>query len=312
MRNTLNFYWQVLKETFQEWNSSSASKDSMSLAYSAIFSMPGLLIIVIWIAGNFFGEEAIRGEIARQIGDVMGNDAVQSIQDIIAASLVQKQSWLMKIVGIISLVFGATSLFFMLQKSLNELWDVEAAPQKAMVKFLQDRANSLGMILIIGFLMMMTMLLSTLISFFNGIITRWLGYETYALMQAANFLVGFGIVMLVFAMIYKILPDVKIKWRSVWAGAFVTAVLFTIGKFLLSLYFANVKPTSAFGTAGTVILIMMWVNYSCMLLFFGAAFTKVFSEKKGYAITPAKHAKWTAGRLYKEDHREVETLPTNL
>ena len=306
MMNKLSFFWDTLKETFTEWNNSDASKDSASLAYYAIFSIPGLLIIIIWIAGNFFGQEAIQGEISNQINDLMGEESAKSIEEMIASALIDKQNIFMKIVGVFSLVFGATTIFFQLQKSLNSLWDVEAAPKKALVKFFLDRANSLGMILVIGFLLMITMLLSTVISLFNNFITIQLGLETYILMEVVNYVIGFLIVVLVFAFMFKVLPDVQISWRSVWTGAILTAVLFTLGKFLLSLYFAEFKPTSAFGKAGTIILIMMWINYSCMLIFFGAEFTKIYAQKRGYTIIPSTHAKWSAQKLYKESLSKKE------
>lgn len=303
----LRFFWETLKETFTEWNNSDATRDSASLAYYAIFSIPGLLIIIIWIAGHFFGQEAIRGEIGDQIGSMMGAAAAKSIEELIASGLIDKQNIFMKVVGVFSMVFGATTIFFQLQKSLNKLWDVEPAPKKAFLKFLLDRANSLGMILVIGFLLMITMVLSSAISLFNNFITYQLGLETYILMEVVNYVMGFALVVLVFAFMFKVLPDVEISWKAVWSGAILTAVLFTIGKFLLGLYFGELKPTSAFGKAGTVILIMMWINYSCMLIFFGAEFTKVFSIKKGYRIIPSKHAKWSGEKLYEESlAREVQ------
>ncbi len=302
----LRFFWDTLKETSKEWLASPAMKDAASLAYYAIFSIPGLLIIIIWIAGNFFGEEAIRGEITAQIQELMGQDAAKSVEDLIASSLIDKENILMKVVGVLSIVYGATTIFFQLQKSLNAMWDVEAAPKKALVKFLLDRANSLGMILVIGFLLMTTMLLSTVISLLNNYITGNLGLETYILMEVVNYLVGFFVVTLVFAFMFKVLPDVDISWRSVWSGALVTAILFSIGKFLLGLYFGEFKPTSAFGKAGTIILIMMWINYSCMLIFFGAEFTQVYSKKKGFRITPSKHAKWNAAKLYRDAQRQAD------
>lgn len=304
MMKKLSFFWETIKETYAEWNDSSAAKDSASLAYYAIFSIPGLLIIIIWIAGYFFGEEAIRGQISDQIISVMGEDSAKSIEEMIASGLIDKENIFMKIIGVFSLIFGATTIFFQLQKSLNGLWDVEAAPKKAFAKFLADRANSLGMILIIGFLLMITMLLSSLISLLNNFITQTFGWETYLLMEVVNYGVGFLIVVLVFAFMFKVLPDVQISWKSVWAGAILTAVLFTLGKFLLSLYFAEFKPTSAFGKAGTIILIMMWINYSCMLVFFGAEFTKIYSVKKGFKILPSKHAKWSARKLYMESQAD--------
>ncbi|WP_407404400.1 YihY/virulence factor BrkB family protein [Chryseobacterium sp.] len=304
MINELKFFWQILKETFSEWNNSPASSDSASLAYYAIFSIPGLLIIIIWIAGYFFGEDAIRGEITTQISGMMGEDVAKSIQDMVAGALIDKQNIFMKIVGIGSLVFGSTTLFFQLQKTLNTLWDVEAAPKKALVKFLLDRANSLSMILILGFLLMITMVLSSFISLFNNFITTYFGLETYFIVEIVNFGIGFLVVVLLFALMFKVLPDVEISLKSVWKGALLTAVLFTIGKFLLSLYFSQFKPTSTFGAAGTVILVMLWINYSCMLIFFGAEFTKVYTYKKGYRIEPSKHAKWSNAKLYRDSLKE--------
>ncbi|SFJ07044.1 membrane protein [Kaistella treverensis] len=308
MKN-ISFFWDSLKETFTEWNKSNATSDSASLAYYAIFSIPGLLIIIIWIAGYFFGQEAIRGQIGDQISGMMGSDAAKSIEEMIASALIDKENIFMKIVGIFSLVYGATTIFFHLQRSLNTLWDVEAAPRKALIKFLLDRANSLGMILVIGFLLMITMILTSLISLLNNFITMKLGLETYLLMEVMDYVLGFLLVVAVFAFMFKVLPDVEISWKAVWTGAILTAVLFTIGKFLLGLYFAELKPTSTFGKAGTIILIMMWINYSCMLIFFGAEFTKIYSLKKGYSIKPSRHAKWSAAKLYeKEQEKEMEKL----
>ncbi|SMP17275.1 YihY/virulence factor BrkB family protein [Chryseobacterium profundimaris] len=300
MVKRIKFFWEALRETFKKWNESSASNDSASLAYYAIFSIPGLLIIIIWIAGNFFGEEAIRGQISSQISGIMGQDAAKSIQDMIAGALIDKENIFMKVIGIGSLVFGSTTLFFQLQRSLNSLWDVQPAPKKAFVKFLLDRANSLGMILILGFLLMITMVLSSVISLLNNWITNYFGMETYMLVELVNYLIGFAVIMILFALMFKVLPDVEISWKPVWRGAFLTAILFTLGKFLLSLYFGTAKPTSAFGAAGTVILIMMWINYSCMLVFFGAEFTKIYAYKKGFKIIPSKHAKWSDAKLYEE------------
>lgn len=305
MINNVKFFWEVLKDTFTEWNDSSASKDSASLAYYAIFSIPGLLIIIIWVLGNFFGEEAIRGQISTQISGIMGQDVAKSIEGMLAGALIDKENFFMKAVGVGSLVFGSTTLFFQLQHSLNSLWDVEAAPKKALLKFLLDRANSLGMILILGFLLMITMILSSLISLFSKIITQYFGLEAYLVAELINFAISFGLVMLLFALMFKVLPDVLISWKPVWRGAFLTALLFTLGKFLLSLYFNQVKPTSTFGAAGTVILIMMWINYSCMLIFFGAKFTKVYTYRKGYPVTLSKHARWSAAKLYADSLKKM-------
>ncbi|MFC0345409.1 YihY/virulence factor BrkB family protein [Epilithonimonas hispanica] len=308
--NKLKSFWRILKDTFNEWMSSSASKESASMAYNAIFSLPGLLIIIIWVAGHFFGEEAVNGEIRRQLQGIMGCDGAKSIQDIIASAMIDKQNFWMKTLGVGTLVFGATSLFFQMQSTLNNLWDVEAAPKKAWQKFILDRANSLGMILIIAFLLLTSMLLSSVIGLANQWITRYFGLETYVIVQVTNFLLGLAIVTVLFALMFKVLPDVEIKWKSVWIGAVVTAVLFNIGKMLMSFYFDVSKPTSIFGAAGTVILLMMWINYSCQLVFFGAEFTKIYAYKMGHKIIPSKHAKWSKEKLYRDAELEKNPIPS--
>lgn len=311
--NKLKSFWEILKDTFNEWMSSSASKESASMAYNAIFSLPGLLIIIIWVTGHFFGEEAVNGEIRRQLQGIMGYDGAKSIQDIIASAMIDKQNFWMKALGVGTLVFGATSLFFQMQSTLNNLWDVEAAPKKAWQKFILDRANSLGMILIIAFLLLTSMLLSSVIGLANQWITKYFGLETYVIVQVTNFILGLAIVTVLFALMFKVLPDVEIKWKSVWIGAIVTAVLFNIGKMLMSFYFDVSKPTSVFGAAGTVILLMMWINYSCQLVFFGAEFTKVYAYKMGHKIIPSKHAKWSKEKLYRDAELEKNQIqPENL
>lgn len=299
--------WSLLKDTFNEFMNSSASKDSASIAYYAIFSLPGLLIIVIWVAGNFFGEDAIQGEITNQFRGLMGKDVAQTVQSILTSAVLDKQNIWMKILGIGTLIFGATTLFFQMQSALNNLWDIESAPKKAWQKFLLDRANSLGMILIITFLLLVSMVLSSMLGLANNLITSYFGFKTYVLMQATNFVLGFAVVTLLFAFMFKVLPDIEISWRSVWMGAIVTALLFNIGKMLLSFYFEYSKPTTVFGAAGTIILLMMWINYSCQLIFFGAEFTKVYAYKYGYKIKPSKFAKWTAAKILKDQQSEKST-----
>lgn len=296
----LRVTWDFLRETFANWNNSNASKDSASLAYYAIFSLPGLLIIVVWIAGIFFGDEAVRGEIATQASAIAGKPIADSLQNMILSSVLDQKNVVMKIFGFFSLIFGATTLFFQMQRSLNTMWDVVAEPRKAFQKYILDRANSLGMILIIAFLLLISLILSSMLGIANNWITRHFGLETFALMRFLSFSVGFLFTTVLFAFMFKVLPDVEISWRSVWMGALVTSLLFTIGKFLLSFYFELSKPTSVFGAAGTIILLMMWVNYSCQLVFFGAEFTKVYAEKMGHLIRPSKHAKWSEAKIFKD------------
>lgn len=288
-------------KSFKSWYASPAMAQSQRLAYNAIFSLPGLLIIIVWILGNFLGDEAIRGEIEEVVSGIAGKPIAESLQNMITSATLDQRNVAMKIVGIVSLVFGSTTLFFQMQKSLNEVWGVDAAPKKAVQKYLLDRANSLGMILIIAFLLLISLVLSSFIGLTNNWIIRHFNIETFILIRSLNFLSGVLISTLLFTFMFKILPDVEIPWKSVWMGALVTAVLFSLGKFILSFYFEISRPESVFGAAGTIILLMLWINYTCQILFFGAYFTKHYAELKGHRIKPSAHATWR-----KEESKEVK------
>lgn len=302
----LKLAWKILKDTFTDWNNSAASKDSAGMAYYAIFSLPGLLIIVIWVAGLFFGDEAVRGEITDQASGIAGKDIAESLQSMVLSGVWDHQNFWMKIVGVLTLLFGATTLFFHMQRTLNDLWEVESEPKKALLKYIVDRANSLGMILIIAFLLLVSLILSSVLGLANNWITANFGLETFIIAQILNVVVSFVVVTALFALMFKVLPDVEIEWRSVWVGAIVTAVLFSLGKFLLGYYFELSKPTTIFGAAGTIILLMMWVNYTCQIVFFGAEFTKIYAKTMGHNIALSSHAKWNAKKLAADAESETE------
>lgn len=304
MKKLKNFF-EIFKDTYKDWSARDLGTEAASIAYNAIFSIPGLLIIVIWVTGFFFGQEAVRGEITKVIGNMMGKDVGKSLEEMIVGGMVDKKNIIMKIIGLITLVFGATSLFFQFQKSLNKLWDVVAAPKKAWEKYLLDRANSLGMIIVIAFLMLITLLLSSFIGLANDWIIRRFGIETLVFVNVINIVVGFLITLFLFAAMFKILPDVELQWKSVWVGAAVTAALFTFGKYILTFYFNTFNPSSAFGTAGTVILLLLWINYTCQIIFFGAEFTKVYAKKMGHTLRPSKHAKWNPQVVAADESEKV-------
>ncbi|WP_374728320.1 YihY/virulence factor BrkB family protein [Chryseobacterium vietnamense] len=305
MMKTVNNFWEILKGTYKDWSARDLGTEAASLAYNAIFSIPGLLIIVIWVTGIFFGEEAVRGEITKLIGSMLGKDVGKSLEEIVVAGMVDKKNIFMKIIGIATLIFGATSLFFQFQKSLNKLWDVVAAPKKAWEKYLLDRANSLGMIIVIAFLMLITLLLSSFIGLANEWFIHRFGIETLVAVNIINIVIGFIVTLFLFAAMFKILPDVEMQWKSVWVGAAVTSVLFTLGKYILTFYFETFNPSSAFGAAGTVILLLLWINYTCQIIFFGAEFTKVYAKKMGHELKPSKHAKWSPQSVSKENAPKV-------
>ena len=302
-----NKTWTILKDTYKDWSARDLGSEAASLAYNAIFSIPGLLIMVIWFAGIFFGEEAVRGEITKFIGGMLGQNAGESIEDMIVSGMVDKKNIVMKTVGVLTLVFGATTIFFQLQKTLNKLWDVVSEPKKAWQKYILDRASSLGMILVIAFLLLITLLVSSFIGMANDWIAAKFGIETVWLMNIINGVIGFLISYAIFAAMFKILPDLELEWRSVWTGAFVTALLFTAGKYILTYYFNTFKPTSSFGAAGTIILLMLWVNYTCQIIFFGAEFTKVYAKAHGHKLLLSKHAKW-APQIVQDDGKAADIV----
>lgn len=289
--------WKLLVATYKEWNNDDPFRQSATIAYYALFSIPGLLMVIIWTAGVFFGQEAVSGQISSEIADIMGPKAAEGIESILANVELDNSGWIMKAVGIGSIIFGATTLFFQLQKTLNEIWDVEAVPENNLLKLLTDRASSLGLILVIAFLLLITLALSAIVSVFSMWIKNTFGDYMVVLVEVVNFALSLGITTTLFALMYKILPDVDIRWKAVWVGAFITALLFDIGKTLLGIYFGFSDPTSSFGAAGTIIFIMLWINYTCLILFFGAEFTQVYAREHGEPIKPSTHARWRASRI---------------
>jgi membrane protein len=287
-----NGAFSLLKATSKEWMDDDPFRQSAVIAYYSIFSLPALLIILIWVAGAAFGQEAVQGQISNQIGSMLGEDTGKTVETMIANAQEQKSNIIMKIIGIATLIFGATTVFFQLQKSLNYIWDVEQKPDSDFKKLLIDRASSLGLIIVIGFLLLISLVASALItSLSDWIKSNFPDYMIY-LAEGINLLLSLGIATLLFAIMFKVLPDVEITWSMVWKGAFMTAILFVIGKFLLALYFGMASPGSTYGAAGSIILILLWVNYTCLILFFGAEFTQVYARHKGHRLVPAKVAQW--------------------
>lgn len=289
--------FSLLKATFKEWLNDDPFRQSAVIAYYSIFSLPGLLIILIWVAGAAFGQEAVEGKISSQVGSMLGEDTGKTVETMIKNAQSQDSNIFMKIVGIGTLLFGATTVFFQLQKSLNYIWEVEQKPDSDFKQLLLDRASSLGLIIIIGFLLLISLVASALItSLSDWLSSNFPDYIIY-LAEGTNLLLSLGIATILFALMFKVLPDVEIIWSMVWKGAFVTALLFVIGKFLLGLYFGMASPESSYGAAGSVILILLWINYSCLIMFFGAEFTQMYARRKGRRLIPTKVAQWREKKL---------------
>ena len=281
----------VFKTAFKDWWAKDPFKESAVIAYYAIFSLPGLMVVIVTVAGYVFGEEAVRGQIASQITSIMGAETALQIQDIIAKATESKTSVLATIIGVVTILVGATGVFAQFQKSLNMIWEVKADESKSgILSLLKVRLFSFGLIIAIAFILIASLLVSALLSAFGNWITQYFKESLLIIVQIINFVFSFAIMALLFAMMFKIFPDAKIKWRHVWIGSFVTALLFDIGKFALGLYFGKVNPGSGYGAAGSIILIMLWVSYSSMIVFYGAEFTHAYAELKDGKIAPDDHA----------------------
>ncbi|MEP6794356.1 MAG: YihY/virulence factor BrkB family protein [Saprospiraceae bacterium] len=270
---------KVLKKAFNNWWSRNPSKESSVIAYNAIFSLPGLLVVIVTVAGYFFGADIVNHRLHASIAKAMGEDtAVQIEQMIVFASRSRDSIWA-TILGIVTIIVGATGVFVQMQKSLNIIWEVKASVKKSGIwLFIRTRLFSFGLIMSIGFLLLISLVISALLAAAGDWIKLHWSESLMWLFNILNFMASLGIVTVLFAMMFKILPDAKIKWRYVWIGALVTALLFELGETLLGLYFGKASPGSGYGPAGSVILILIWTTYSSMIVFFGAEFTKAYSD----------------------------------
>lgn len=286
----LKTIFALLKETVSEWNKDKASRLAAALAYYAIFSLSPLLIIVIAIAGSVFGEEAARGEIVGQIQGLVGKEGAEFIQaGIENAAKPQAGGGFASLISIGILLFGASGLFAQLQDALNTIWEVQPHPEQGLASFIRTRFLSFSMVLGIGFLLLVSLVVSAgvaaVVSYLSNVVPA-----IASLLQVTNFILNFVTTTVLFGLIYKFLPDVKITWSDVLIGAAITSLLFALGRYLLGLYLGNSSFSSTYGAAGSLVVILAWVYYAAQILFLGAEFTQVYARRYGSQIVPDKNA----------------------
>ncbi len=284
-----------LKEAFKAWNDRDPFASSAVLAYYTIFSLPGLLVIIVNLAGYFWGKEAVTHEISGQVQGIIGQDTARYVQDIVANASLSNRTVISTIVGIVALLFGATGVFYHVQQIFNKIWEVKPKPKQKILTLLRDRLFSFGLILVIGFLLLISLVISAALSALSTWVANHLSPSLLIVFRILDFLFSIGIITFLFAAMYKFLPDVKIRWRDVWLGALLTTLLFVIAKFALGLYFGKSQPGSTYGAAGSVILIMLWVSYSGLILLYGAEFTRILAKKSGRVIEPKETAQEARG-----------------
>jgi membrane protein len=288
---------RLFTDAFKKWNERDPFRESAVIAYYAIFALPGLLVLVIAVGGFLLGRSAVSGRLHSEISGAMGSDTADQVQKMMNRVGSSRNSTSAAIIGIITVLFGTTGVFVQLQKSFNIIWEVKAKPSKSGIwAFLIARLFSFGLIVSIAFLLLVSLVItSVLAAMSRWIEAHWPAYIMF-LFLTANFIISLAIISVLFALMFKVLPDAKIKWRYVWVGAFLTGLLFEIGKFGLGLYFGKVQPGLGYGAAGSVILILLWVSYSSMIVFYGAEFTKAFADHFHVHVAAGENAVKDIGR----------------
>ena len=278
-------------------------KLSASLSYYTVFALGPLLIIIISLAGIFFGREAIQGRIYGQINGLVGHEAALQIQEIIKNIQASHTSTTGAIVGTIILVIGATGVFTEIQDSINFIWSVKAKPKKSWLKFLTNRLLSFSLVISMGFVLMVSLVVSAVIGLLSDRLLRIFPRHAINLIDVTNVFIMLLVITALFAVIFKVLPDAVIAWKDAWIGALLTAVLFMLGKLLIGFYLNKANLDVTYGTAASIVIILSWVYYSALILFFGAEFTKMYALQAGQGIKP----KETAVFIIKKETKEVPT-----
>ncbi len=279
----------LVKDTASDWQEDKASRLAAALAYYTLLSIAPLLVIAVSVAGLVFGEQAARGQISEQLRTLAGPQAGSAIESLLANARTPEAGIVSTVVGVVVLLFGASGVFGELQDALNTIWEVAPKPGRGIVGVIKDRFFSFTMVLGVAFLLLVSLALSAMLAALGGTVQSHLpGGE--AVWQLVHFAVSFAMVAVLFALMFKVIPDVKIGWRDVWVGAVATALLFTLGKFLLGLYLGRSSVASPYGAAGSLVVLVIWVYYSAQILFFGAEFTQVYARTFGSRIVPTKNA----------------------
>lgn len=280
-----------MKEMYAEWAADNCFQLAAALSYYTLFSIAPMLIIVISVAGYFFGEEAINGEIQRQLGSLVGKEGAEAISKMIQSAYIDAGKGLLPtIIGLVTLFLSATLAFTALQDSLNKIWKVQLKPQAGILAVVINRILSFAMVIGIGFLLLVSMVINSLLSALNRYIERLLADYSVYLIKISALFISFAVITVLFAMIFKFLPDVKIRWRNVWIGALLTTFLFSVGRYVISWQIGSSDLTNTYGAAASIVGIILWINYSSLILFAGAEFIYVYVKRKGESIRPDKHA----------------------
>ena len=277
-KKTIKPFLKIVGCASKCWWEKDPFKQSAVIAYYAIFAMPGLILIVISFGTLFFKHDVITGQLYAQVSSIMGVETARQVQDMIISVSKTNKSIIATIIGLITVLLGATGVFVQLQKALNVIWGVKAKPRRSIFSLIRTRIFSFGLILSIGFLMLISLTITAIIAVMGDWVLNHWPDIMLIVFHVLNFIISFGVVMLLFALLFKILPDAEIRWKHIWLGSILTALLFVLGKTAIGLVLTKTNPASAYGAAGSIVLILLWVSYSSIIFFYGAEFTRAYAD----------------------------------
>jgi membrane protein len=301
-------YFHVLKEAASGFSQDNCAKLSAALSYYTIFAIGPLLIIIISLSAIFYGRDAVQGRLYGQLNGLIGSGAALQVQEIIKNSQHSHKGIVGTIIGTVFLVIGATGIFTEIQDSINFIWSLRAKPKRGIVKYFINRLLSFSLIVSLGFLLLVSLVVSALLDLLSDRLTNYFPHTTVYIFHVVNIVIIFVIISLLFAIIFKVLPDGKIKWKDAFIGASFTSILFIIGKAAIGFYLGRANLGATYGTAASVIIILTWVYYTSLILYFGAEFTKSYALEYGGGIIPDD----TAVFIIKREAKEIETIPAAL
>lgn len=303
---TFKRLWEVLKKSFKGFSNDRITKMSSSLSYYTIFSMAPLLIIIISLSGLFLGQDAAEGKIYDQLSNFIGSNAASQLQTMIQNASLSGKSKFAAIIGIATLIVGATTVFAQIQDTINYIWGIKPKPKKGWLNFLKNRFLSFSVIIGLAFLLLVSLTLSTIVDTFSASLKAHFPQITVVLLYVINTVITLLLTTLIFGTIFKVLPDAKIRWRDVITGAITTAVLFMLAKFGISFYISKSNVGSTYGAAGSLVILLLWVYFSAMILYFGAEFTKAYAVEFGAAIHPDDYAVTTKIVEVEVGHKSIQ------
>ena len=283
--------WHILKEAFSTFLKEDAFTYSASISFYTMLSLPAVVLIVVSVGATLYGENRIQEELISQISSLIGYNTSEQIEIILSKAAIDEDStfWA-KIIGAGALIFSSTSVFASLQLAINKIWNIEAKPEKGLVKYAINRLLSFAMVLGIGFILLVSLVIEAVLVLFRGYLRQFNSFLSQIVMEVGSEIVSFGIIVLIFSLMYKVLPDAKLKWRDVWVGGLITTGLFVVGKLLIGIYLGASSLTSLYGASGSLVVLLVWTYYASLIFLFGAKITYIYTKRTSGKIEPVDTA----------------------